>query len=71
MCLIAGNVEKAYSLVQTLMRAQCKHDASSFWLSLRQIDVIGVDCLQLDFVIEQRSEMLRLALCNLCRLCGF
>jgi len=41
------------------MRAHRKHDASLFWLSLRQIDVAGLDCLQLDFLIEQHSAMLR------------
>jgi len=56
---LAGNLEKAYDLVQMLLRAERKQEASSFWLSLRQIDVIGLDCLQLEFAIKQYSETLR------------
>jgi len=58
-CLLAGNLEKAYSLVQFLMTAQQKHEASLFWLCSRQIDVVGLDCFQLDFLITQHSEMLQ------------
>jgi len=54
-----GNTEKAYNFVRILMRAQRKNDASSFWLCFREIDVAGLDCLQLDYIIKQRSEMLQ------------
>ena len=56
---ISGNLEKAYSFVQMLVRAYRKQDACSFWLRLRQIETSSLDCSQLDSLIKRHSETLR------------